>query len=488
MRVPTPSTAQIACTMRRPLRYQIMLPMAAVMAAMVVSVSGLGVWLEVRAAKSRIESQIGEVLTTVADSNFPLTTSVLRQMKALSGAELVVVDASGKVISSSCGIRGINLLTADAAVPTAPHISWRNRLQIDGRSYFHTVVAMPPKRDSGAGVLHILYPEDEDRRAWRQALYPSLAFMAMALPVALGLAWLTGSRLAGRVAKLQRQVEQIGGGEFEQIALPPGDDEIRALGEAVNRMAAMLANYEQEVRRTERMRTLAHLGGGIAHQLRNSATGCALAVDLHMDECPDGSKSSTLAVAKRQLRLMEEYLQRFLQLGKSGNLSAIGSLNIAALVEDLLPLVEPTARHAGVDLRWLPGDGSSRVIGNAERLGQVVINLVLNAIEAAAASAATTGSAGRVVVELTPDSGNRVILSVADSGAGPADNVRQNLFEPFVTEKPDGVGLGLSVAREIVEQHGGAVAWQRTDGMTYFTVELPCEAMEMSRVETVGCR
>ena len=50
----------------------------------------------------------------------------------------------------------------------------------------------------------------------------------------------------------------------------------------------MLAGYEEEVRRTERMRTLAHLGGGIAHQLRNSATGCAIAVDLHAEECPLG--------------------------------------------------------------------------------------------------------------------------------------------------------------------------------------------------------
>jgi signal transduction histidine kinase len=128
------------------------------------------------------------------------------------------------------------------------------------------------------------------------------------------------------------------------------------------------------------------------------------------------------------------------------------------------------------------------VIGNAERLGQVVINLVLNAVEAAAANAAATGNAGRVVVRLAADSGQRLQLSVADSGAGPAESVRETLFEPFVTEKPDGVGLGLSVAREIVEQHDGEIAWHRADRMTYFTVELPREAMETSRVEAVGCR
>ena len=81
--------------------------------------------------------------------------------------------------------------------------------------------------------------------------------------------------------------------------------------QAVNRMAQMLASYESEVRRTERIATLAPLGGGVAHQIRNSVTGQLIALDLHSEECSTGRSCESLHVARRQLQLMEEYIRRF---------------------------------------------------------------------------------------------------------------------------------------------------------------------------------
>ncbi|MEX2091048.1 MAG: HAMP domain-containing sensor histidine kinase [Pirellulales bacterium] len=474
--------------MRWPLRYQIMVPMAAVMLLAVVFVEGVGALLAVRDTESQIAAQIHEVARIAAEANFPLTAPVLRQMKALSGAELIVVDDQGRTNATSGPLGDVHGLSNDATPHTLAGLSGSERVELQDRSYFHTVVSTPALGGDGSARLHILFPEAEYQRAWQREVYPPLGFMVVALPIVLVLSHVTASRIAARVGRLHQQVDRIAHGEFQQFALPDGDDEIRALAGAVNRMAGMLAGYAEEVRRTERMRTLAHLGGGIAHQLRNSATGCAMAVDLHADECPLGEASETLAVAKRQLRLMEQYIQRFLQLGKSSETPAMQSIDLAALVEDLLPLVEPSARHAGVELVWRRGDGAAIVPGNAERLGQTVINLLVNAIEAAAQAGARAGSPARVCIELARKSPECVTLSVADTGSGPADDVQQTLFDPFVTGKPDGVGLGLSVAREIVEQHGGRIAWHRADQMTYFTVELPTEAAEARCVETAGCR
>jgi signal transduction histidine kinase len=319
---------------------------------------------------------VAGVVRSLAQSNFPLTDSVLEQMSALSGAAFVLADDAGRVASASSA-DGPALIASFKSATTRGDLPTGNSFRLDGRrgGYFHTVLDLASRGpDRGRQRLHILYPEQEYKRAWQRAVLPSLIFVVAALPLVMILAAFTASRIGRRVSRLQSQVDQIAEGKFQQLALPERDDEIRGLAQAVNRMAAMLSQYETEVRRTERMRTLAHLGGGIAHQLRNSATGCGIALDLHAQTCPAGDDCESLGVAKRQLRLMEEYLQRFLQLGRSQRATAGESVDLIALIEDLLPLVEPSARHAGVELRWFPRTRDAATPGNSDRLRQLVIN------------------------------------------------------------------------------------------------------------------
>jgi signal transduction histidine kinase len=205
-----------------------------------------------------------------------------------------------------------------------------------------------------------------------------------------------------------------------------------------------------------------------------------MALELHAEECAIGQTSESLDVAKRQLRLMEEYVQRFLKLGKPTDKVFSENVNLSTLLDDMLPLVQPAARHAGIDLHW---DGApdidSEIIGDAAALNQLVINLLLNAIEAASRAHATSNLPGRVVVALSEQTPGRITLSVSDSGRGPADHVRDKLFEPFVTEKSDGIGLGLSVASDVAARHGGHLNWRRVRGMTEFTVDFPIARVEV---------
>ena len=142
------------------------------------------------------------------------------------------------------------------------------------------------------------------------------------------------------------------------------------------------------------------------------------------------------------------------------------------------------AAHAGIELVYNgqtsprplgegPGlrAGNFPISGDADALRQLFVNLLLNAIEAVSG---LDGERKRIEVEVTGGDDHRAIVKISDSGPGPAAEVAERLFEPFITDKPEGTGLGLYVARQTVEAHQGRLRWQRQNGMTCFEVEFPC--------------
>jgi signal transduction histidine kinase len=248
------------------------------------------------------------------------------------------------------------------------------------------------------------------------------------------------------------------------MPLPGRDDELRDLARSVNEMAQRLAQFQKTVEQTERLRLLGQVSGGLAHQLRNGLAGARLAVQLYLRECPAGADGAALEVALRQLTLLEAHLKRFLDLGRA-DAPRREACALAALVGEAADLLRPQCRHAGIELRWSPPEAPATVLGEAGHLGQLLLNVLGNAVEAA-------GPGGSVEVRLRQEGGTAVV-EVLDSGPGPAAEVAGRLFEPFVTGKPEGVGLGLAVARQTAEAHGGRITWGRAEGRTCFRIELP---------------
>ncbi len=326
----------------------------------------------------------------------------------------------------------------------------------------------------------VLYSQERWSAATWQAAYPALAAGAVAVLAVVLVTTLLAQRFVRPIRRLGDQTARIAEGDFQLVGVGRVDDELRDLAVSINRMTERLSQYEREVRRSEQLRTLGQLGAGMAHQLRNAATGGRMAIELHQRQCTAGGED--LAVALRQLRLMESYLQRFLTLSRPKR-QVQEIVPLAALVDDVCALVRPACLHAGIELTALKPAAPLSVRGDAEELRQLVVNLALNAVDAASGHGQ---SPARIVVALEPiddpppasgcpASGcpGRCALVVCDSGPGPPAEVSARLFEPFVTGKPEGTGLGLFVARQIAEDHGGSIRWQRCEGMTEFRVELP---------------
>lgn len=474
--------------MRWPLRTQILLPMLLVTLVAVVGVSLVNAGLSAQRARERIENELAEIAQTLENAEFRLTDSVLRQMRGLSGAEFVLTDLeSTSILSTSTpdpfparppGLGKSNTIETSSAAASlgagsAP-LTLAGPIAIGNRSYFHSSITIHQRNlaDQGPRKLHIYYPQERYEEAWRDVVQPPLVVGALTMVLVVAVSIGIASRVTRPLVRLQGQVEGIAAGQFRSLPVPQRNDEVADLSRAVNRMAETLAHYEKEVRRNEQLRTLGQLGGGIAHQIRNSVTGCRMAIELHARACAAQSSDAndeSLAVARRQLELMETYLRRFLALGRT-DAAPFQRIILQASVQNVVSLIQPTSRHLGVTLSAELPDAEIEILGDAGVLEQALVNVILNGVEAAAAD--PTSSAASVQVSLRADD-RHAWLTVADTGAGPAEAVRETLFEPFVTQKPDGVGLGLSVARETFRAHGGDITWRRCDEKTCFEIELP---------------
>jgi signal transduction histidine kinase len=448
--------------MRWPLRYQILVPFAGVMLAVVLGISLLDAALSARHSQRQIEAQLRQVASTLAEARFPLTDAVLKQTRGLSGAEFVLVDAQHQVLAASDASIAFDSRRMPAEVKSSAQLGLSDSVVVGGRDFLHAAVPIAGRANpSGDAVLHILFPRDQLRLARWEAASPPLVVGGLLLVVVTLLAFAIADRLSRPIVQLRSQLGQLAAGDFQPLPLPQRNDELQDLVRSANSLGAQLAELRTVIKRNERLSLLGQLSGGLAHQLRNTVTGARLAMQLHGRRC-SGIDDDSLQVALRQLTITETHLQRFLSAGRP-SAPCRAACDLAGIIDDVSALVTPACKHHKVRLE-LPDAATAPLWADAEQLRQLLVNLVLNAIEAASPH-------GWVRVECD-DQPDAVVLRVLDSGSGPAPEVVDRLFEPFVTGKREGIGLGLTVARQIVSAHEGTLRLV-PGGPTCFKVTLP---------------
>ena len=211
---------------------------------------------------------------------------------------------------------------------------------------------------------------------------------------------------------------------------------------------------ETRLRETEKLAAVGRLAAGIAHEIRNPLGIIHASVDVLANrDRPDAQRDEAAEILRCEVSRLSAIVTDFLTYANPTPpaLHAVDLATLAARVVEELATGRPRLEvHAAPDLPRREVD--------PDRLRQVVLNLVLNAVEAA-------GPDGRVDVRLERTGDGRVALVVRDDGPGLAAETRERIFEPFFTTKPRGTGLGLAIVRGIVDAHGGEVtAADRPEG------------------------
>lgn len=452
---------------RRPIRIQILLPFALLLIAAVTSMAFVASWLAARRVEREIVGQLGGVLATIEQTSLNYTDTILLKMRGLSGAEFAALSADGRLVGATLRDMPARL----DQVGLAPVLTSETRLgdvpTLLIRETTYLAIRARVTGSSAVTTLVVLYPEARWREAQWQAVWPPLVVGVGTIVLMVAISAWIADRIARRVRLVEQLMSDLANGRFSSVPTSKPRDELDDLVGSANRLSEQLAGLQQTIRRTERVRVLAQLAGGLAHQLRNCVTGARLAVQLHQRRCAASGQTQddSLSVALQQLSLTEEHVKRLLSLSRQRDEPRTAG-SVGVVIDDVLRLVGPVCQHGRVTLTApaLDAVAAQWRTNDVDGLRTALLNLVLNGTEAA-------GPDGNVALacRMVDD---ELLLTVSDSGTGPPESVRETLFEPFVTSKPEGVGLGLSLVKQALDDQGARVGWHRDGERTVFEVRL----------------
>ncbi|HET7746070.1 MAG TPA: GAF domain-containing protein [Vicinamibacteria bacterium] len=230
-----------------------------------------------------------------------------------------------------------------------------------------------------------------------------------------------------------------------------------------------LKGAHDRILRSEKMAVLGTFASGLAHEVRNPLNSIALQLSIlerRIGRCEAAlaaEMADLTSVIREEIKRLDGLVGDFLLFSRTDRVQ-FHPASLEAIVEEVIRLVEPEAAATGVTLRHERKTPVPVSAMDAEKVKQVVMNLVRNALEA-------MPEGGACVVETSVADG-RALLVVRDTGPGLPEGV--DVYQLFVTTKPKGTGLGLSIVQQIVMQHGGDVAAASVPGEgTTFTVTLP---------------
>src|SRR3954449_7827669 len=311
---------------------------------------------------------------------------------------------------------------------------------------------------------------EEAEKKERDTRLAVLGLSALALGLGLLLTWLS-NRALRPIAGLTEAAQRLGRGAPDVVSVPErGGDELALLAHEFNAMAQRLAARERELRaqgeallRSERLAAIGRIAAQITHEIRNPLSSISLNAEELGERAPQARELCDAIVREvdRLAAITEEYL-RFARLPKP----QLQRADLNETIGDLLDFVRPELDAGGVQLSLSLSPLLPRVHADVAQLRQLLLNLVRNAREAM-----PQGGSLRVV---TRGGEGCVEVEVRDTGHGIPSERLGRIFDPFFTTKERGTGLGLAMAQEIAQEHGGQLSCESVPGSgTAFVLRLP---------------
>lgn len=279
------------------------------------------------------------------------------------------------------------------------------------------------------------------------------------------------------MVELQQKIAQLGSGDLTvSVSFAHRNDEIGDLGRNFNQMVKQLRESRSEIEtlhrtqmsRAEHMATLGEMATGLAHEIRNPLAGIAGVIEIIGRDLPTTSPARAVVKDVRQeIARINRIVTDLLQTARP-HPPKVRKSDLNTTIEHAVMLGRQQALSKSTEITLHKDPTLPEVEHDSDQIHQLMLNLLLNALQAIDLNGKIA-----VAVELR---GENAVIEVADTGRGISAENLPNIFRPFFTTKGDGTGLGLSLARRIVEDHQGRIDVTSTVGKgTTFSVVLPLQ-------------
>lgn len=298
------------------------------------------------------------------------------------------------------------------------------------------------------GMLRVYYQTDAYQTALKTVLLITLAVAGSGIVLFAIVAWRLSRVLARPLEQLAESAMAIGRGDW-QIEVPRvGSSEVRRLAADLDAMRQQLCDLDTRNRHAERLATLGVFTATIAHEVRNPLSAIRLSIQLLRQQLPE---QPALALIENEIERLDDIVDELLGYSR-GMTVELRPCALHEVASDVCRLLDRQARHAGV---VLTSEGEGWVLADGRRLRQLLLNLVLNAIQALHGSGQVDEEEATVTIRVLSHA-----VWVDDNGPGVAEDCRPTLFSPFVTTRSQGTGLGLHLAYLIAQAHGAELSYE----------------------------
>ena len=290
---------------------------------------------------------------------------------------------------------------------------------------------------------------------------------------------LLARRITGPLKKLVEGTVKISKEDFSQMIDITSQDEIGNLAQSFNEMSRqlLLARKRMEAAnrkliQAEKLASIGRISAGIAHEIRNPLTSVKLNIQkLIQSEQLNEVEKEHLSLSQEGISQMEKFVKELLDFTRVPELN-LDRFPIEQILEESVKTLADTLELKKVVIEKNFEEGLPQILADGDKLRQVFLNILRNAYEA-------VEERGRINISLSllkDQSGSKIRVEISDNGCGIPEKYRETIFEPYYTTKSSGIGLGLAIARKIIEQHMGSLkVEENVEKGTSFVILIPIE-------------